>query len=106
MFLLKISIKSYKLKLLKNYIENEEIINNKIVCFKISKPIIKNKIFVMLRSPHVNKKSKEHFKYRTYESFIIYKISNKIILFNFILYLCKIIKIKQFILKIQIKTVS
>lgn len=107
MFLLKVSIKSYKLKLLKNYIKNEKLINKrfkKIFRLKKSQPSIKDKYFTVLRSPHINKKSKEHFRYRVYESTFFYKINNFIILFNFILYLCKIIKTKQFILKFQIKS--
>jgi ribosomal protein S10 len=36
----------------------------------------KNKIFTLLKSPHVNKKSREHFIYKNYTQKIDIKFSN------------------------------
>nr|DAZ89023.1 TPA_asm: ribosomal protein S10 [Phytophthora podocarpi] len=53
----------------------------------------KNKIFTLLRSPHVNKQSREHFIYKNYKPKIDIKFKNIFKLLNFL------IKIKKFLSK-------
>jgi small subunit ribosomal protein S10 len=45
----------------------------------------KNKIFTLLRSPHVNKKSREHFIFKNYSLKINIYFLNIFSLFNFLL---------------------
>jgi ribosomal protein S10 len=45
----------------------------------------KNKIFTVLKSPHVNKKSREHFIYKKYSQKIDIYFLNIFNLFNFLL---------------------
>lgn len=45
----------------------------------------KNKIFTLLKSPHVNKKSREHFLYKHYLSKIDVQFKNILQLFNFLI---------------------
>lgn len=61
----------------------------------------KNKIFTLLKSPHVNKKSREHFIYKNYTQKIDVKFSNIIELFNFIILIKKVLT-KNFIINFKI----
>lgn len=61
----------------------------------------KNKIFTLLKSPHVNKKSREHFIYKNYTQKIDIKFSNIIELFNFIIITKKILT-ENFIINFKI----
>lgn len=51
----------------------------------------KNKIFTLLKSPHVNKKSREHFIYKNYLPKIDIKFKNIFQLFNFLILIKKIL---------------
>ncbi len=61
----------------------------------------KNKIFTLLKSPHVNKKSREHFIYKNYTQKIQIKFSNIIELFNFMILIKKIL-VENFIINFKI----
>nr|YP_003734839.1 ribosomal protein S10 [Globisporangium ultimum]ACZ43874.1 ribosomal protein S10 [Globisporangium ultimum] len=61
----------------------------------------KNKIFTLLKSPHVNKKSREHFIYKNYTQKIDIKFSNIIELFNFMIIVKKILT-ENFIINFKI----
>ena len=61
----------------------------------------KNKIFTLLKSPHVNKKAREHFIYKNYTQKIEVKFSNIIELFNFIIIVKKVLA-KNFIINFKI----
>nr|ACZ44456.1 ribosomal protein S10 [Globisporangium ultimum] len=61
----------------------------------------KNKIFTLLKSPHVNKKSREHFIYKNYTQKIDIKFSNIIELFNFMIIIKKILT-ENFIINFKI----
>nr|AEP41682.1 40S ribosomal protein S10 [Phytophthora psychrophila] len=51
----------------------------------------KKKIFTLLRSPHVNKKSREHFIYKNYTPKIDIKFKSIFQLLNFIILIKKIL---------------
>nr|AEP41508.1 40S ribosomal protein S10 [Phytophthora cinnamomi var. robiniae]AEP41509.1 40S ribosomal protein S10 [Phytophthora cinnamomi var. robiniae]UXG53494.1 ribosomal protein S10 [Phytophthora asiatica] len=51
----------------------------------------KKKIFTLLRSPHVNKKSREHFIYKNYTPKIDIKFINIFQLLNFLILIKKIL---------------
>lgn len=51
----------------------------------------KKKIFTLLRSPHVNKKSREHFIYKNYTPKIDIKFINIFQLLNFLILVKKIL---------------
>lgn len=61
----------------------------------------KNKIFTLLKSPHVNKKSREHFIYKNYTQKIEVQFSDIIKLFNFIILVKKKLA-KNFIINFKI----
>ena len=92
MYLLRITFKSFqKIKQLKqNLINLKKFIklkNIKIMgIFQIKN---KNKIFTLLKSPHVNKKSREHFIYKNYLLKIDIKFKNIFQLFNFLILIKK-----------------
>nr|YP_010394117.1 ribosomal protein S10 [Phytophthora litchii]DAZ88125.1 TPA_asm: ribosomal protein S10 [Phytophthora litchii] len=104
MYLLRITFKSFQkinqlkqnlLKLKKfNKLKNIQI--NGI--FQIKN---KNKIFTLLKSPHVNKKSREHFIYKNYTPKIDIKIKNIFQLLNFIILIKKILS-KNSLINIKI----
>ena len=50
----------------------------------------KNKIFTLLKSPHVNKKSREHFSYKSHLSKIDIKFKNIFQLLNFLILIKKL----------------
>ena len=110
MFLVKFTLFSYKPKQLFKCVKyNRSFLKKKfqkkILFIKQISPKIKNKIFVVLRSPHINKKSKEHFRYIVYKKYLFYKIKNIIILFNFIIFFIKIFKIQKILVNTTIKSV-
>ena len=92
MYILKVTFKSIKknnnlklnLQKLKN-ISNFENIKIK-GFFKIKN---KNKIFTLLKSPHVNKKSREHFIYKNFNQKIEIVFFNIFQLFNFFIIIKK-----------------
>ena len=104
MYILKVTFKSIKQENnLKNILLKIKNIN-KLKNIKIKgilKVKQKNKIFTVLKSPHVNKKSREQFNYKIYKqinNFIIKDIFN---VFNLIIIIKKILS-KNFIIKYQI----
>nr|AEP41524.1 40S ribosomal protein S10 [Phytophthora cf. cryptogea FM-2011]AFQ02255.1 40S ribosomal protein S10 [Phytophthora cf. cryptogea 1 FM-2012]AFQ02256.1 40S ribosomal protein S10 [Phytophthora cf. cryptogea 1 FM-2012]UXG53601.1 ribosomal protein S10 [Phytophthora pseudocryptogea] len=94
MYLLRITFKSFqkinqlKQKLLKlkkfNKLKNIQIKG-------IFQTKNKNKIFTLLKSPHVNKKSREHFIYKNYTPKIDIKFTNIFQLFNFLILIKKLV---------------
>nr|UXG53548.1 ribosomal protein S10 [Plasmopara obducens] len=92
MYLLRVTFKSFKIinqlkqNLLKlkriNKFQNIEIRG----LFQVKK---KNKIFTLLKSPHVNKKSREHFIYTKYTPKIDIKSENIFRLLNFLILIKK-----------------
>nr|QCT81156.1 40S ribosomal protein S10 [Peronospora bulbocapni] len=92
MYLLRITFKSFqKINQLKQNLINLKKFN-KLKNIKI-KGIFqiknKNKIFTLLKSPHVNKKSREHFIYKNYLPKIDIKFKNIFQLFNFLILIKK-----------------
>ena len=86
MYILRVSFKTIKrTKKIKN-----ELINLKKIKIKGNFNIKnKNKIFTLLRSPHVNKKSREHFIFRSHIQKKEIEFHNIIELFNFLINLKK-----------------
>lgn len=104
MYILRITFKSIKtinnikIKLLKlqkinkfKNIQIKEIFKNK----------NKNKIFTLLKSPHVNKKSREHFIYKNNIQKIQINFLNIIQVFNYIIIIKKILS-ENFIINFKI----
>nr|UXG53556.1 ribosomal protein S10 [Phytophthora amnicola] len=92
MYLLRITFKSFqKINQLKqNLLKLKKI--NKFKNIKINgifQTKNKNKIFTVLRSPHVNKKSREHFIYKNYMPKMDIKFTNIFQLFNFLILIKK-----------------
>nr|AEP41372.1 40S ribosomal protein S10 [Phytophthora sp. FFM-2010]AXU39049.1 ribosomal protein S10 [Phytophthora sp. xWS]UXG53608.1 ribosomal protein S10 [Phytophthora thermophila]UXG53609.1 ribosomal protein S10 [Phytophthora thermophila] len=92
MYLLRITFKSFqKINQLKqNLLKLQNI--NKFKNIKINgifQTKNKNKIFTLLRSPHVNKKSREHFIYKNYTPKIDIKFKNIFQLLNFLILIKK-----------------
>nr|UNW58707.1 40S ribosomal protein S10 [Phytophthora constricta]UXG53569.1 ribosomal protein S10 [Phytophthora constricta] len=89
MYLLRITLKSFqKINQLKqNLLKLNNFKNIKINgIFQVKN---KNKIFTLLRSPHVNKKSREHFIYKNYTPKIDINFLNLFQLLNFLILLKK-----------------
>ena len=88
MYILKITFKSFqKINQLKqNLIKLKQFKKLKKIkingLFQIKN---KNKIFTLLKSPHVNKKSREHFIYKNYSPKIDIKFKTIFQLFNFLI---------------------
>nr|UXG53570.1 ribosomal protein S10 [Phytophthora cooljarloo] len=92
MYLLRITFKSFqKINQLKqNLLKLKKI--NKFKNIKINgifQTKKKKKIFTLLRSPHVNKKSREHFIYKNYTPKIDIKFINLFQLLNFLILIKK-----------------
>lgn len=68
----------------------------------IFKTYSKQKLFTILKSPHVNKKAREQFIYKTYKQNLIFLIRNVNQLLNIIIYLKKKYS-KNITLKFKIK---
>nr|AEP41601.1 40S ribosomal protein S10 [Phytophthora inundata]AXU39051.1 ribosomal protein S10 [Phytophthora inundata]AXU39053.1 ribosomal protein S10 [Phytophthora inundata]AXU39060.1 ribosomal protein S10 [Phytophthora inundata]UXG53568.1 ribosomal protein S10 [Phytophthora condilina] len=92
MYLLRITFKSFqKINQLKKKLLNLKKINNfkNIKINGIFQTKKKKKIFTLLRSPHVNKKSREHFIYTNYQPKIDIKFINIFKLLNFLIIIKK-----------------
>nr|QCT81157.1 40S ribosomal protein S10 [Peronospora cyparissiae]QCT81158.1 40S ribosomal protein S10 [Peronospora esulae] len=92
MYILRITFKSFqKINHLKlNLIKLKKLNKLKHIQIKgIFQIKSKNKIFTVLKSPHVNKKSREHFLYKNYLSKIDVKFKNIFQLFNFLILIKK-----------------
>ena len=92
MYILRITFKSIQKinNIKKNLLKLKKI--NKIKHIKIKgifKIKQKKKIFTLLKSPHVNKKSREHFIYKNYIEKIEIKFSNFFKLLNFLIIIKK-----------------
>nr|AFP66910.1 ribosomal protein S10 [Phytophthora sp. 'rasp tasm']UXG53579.1 ribosomal protein S10 [Phytophthora gregata] len=92
MYLLRITFKSFQKinQLQQNLLKLKKI--NKFKNIKINgifQTKNKNKIFTLLRSPHVNKKSREHFIYKNYTPKIDIKFINIFQLLNFLIIIKK-----------------
>jgi small subunit ribosomal protein S10 len=104
MYILRITFKSIQKinNIKKNLLKLKKINKFKNIQIKgIFKIKDKNKIFTLLKSPHVNKKSREHFIYKNYTQKIDIKFSNIIELFNFIIITKKILT-ENFIINFKI----
>nr|UXG53578.1 ribosomal protein S10 [Phytophthora gondwanensis] len=91
MYLLRITFKSFqKINQLKqNLLKLNKFNNIKINgIFQVKN---KNKIFTILKSPHVNKKSREHFIYKNYTPKIDIEFLNIFQLLNFLILIKKIL---------------
>lgn len=91
MYLLRITFKSFqKINQLKqNLLKLNKFKNIQINgIFQVKN---KNKIFTLLRSPHVNKKSREHFIYKNYTPKIDINFLNIFQLLNFLILIKKIL---------------
>jgi ribosomal protein S10 len=94
MYLLRITFKSFqKINQLKqNLLKLKKINKFKNIKIKgIFQTKNKNKVFTLLRSPHVNKKSREHFIYKYYNPKIDIKFINIFQLLNFLIIIKKIL---------------
>ena len=104
MYILRITFKSVQKinNIKKNLLKLKKINKFKNIQIKgIFKIKDKNKIFTLLKSPHVNKKSREHFIYKNYTQKIDIKFSNIIELFNFMIIVKKILT-ENFIINFKI----
>lgn len=104
MYILRISFKSVeKINELKKKITKiSKIYNFKNLKIKgIFKVKNKDKIFTLLKSPHVNKKSREHFIYKNYIQKIDLNFMNIFQLLNFLIILKKILS-KNFLINVKI----
>lgn len=104
MYILRINFKSVQKinGLKKNLLKIKELYNFKNLKIKgFFKVKNKNKIFTLLKSPHVNKKSREHFIYKNYVQKIDLNFINIFQLLNFLIILKKILS-KDFLIDIKI----
>lgn len=104
MYILRISFKSTQKinNLKKKLLKIKELYNFKNLKIKgIFKVKNKNKIFTLLKSPHVNKKSREHFIYKNYVQKIDLNFINIYQLINFLIILKKIIS-KNLLINVKI----
>jgi ribosomal protein S10 len=68
------------------FIKQQQISFRFLKLLKITKKVtLKNKIknFTVLKSPHVNKKSREHFQYKKHKCLLVVKSTNSLPLFYF-----------------------
>ncbi len=104
MYILRITFKSIKKinNIKKNLLKLKKKNNFKNIQIKgIFKIKNKNKIFTLLKSPHVNKKSREHFIYKNYIQKIDINFKNIFQLLNFIILVKKILN-ENYIIKIKV----
>jgi len=104
MYILRINLKSVKKinELKKNLVKIKELYKFKNLKIKgIFKIKNRDKIFTLLKSPHVNKKSREQFIYKNYIQKIDINFINIFQLFNFLIILKKILS-KNFLINIKI----
>nr|AEP41674.1 40S ribosomal protein S10 [Phytophthora porri] len=100
MYLLRITFKSFQKinKLKQNLIKIKKI--NKFKNIKINgifQTKNKNKIFTVLKSPHVNKKAREHFIYKNYTPKVDIKFNNLLQLLSFLILIKKILSKNSYI---------
>nr|UNW58694.1 40S ribosomal protein S10 [Phytophthora celebensis]UNW58695.1 40S ribosomal protein S10 [Phytophthora celebensis]UNW58696.1 40S ribosomal protein S10 [Phytophthora celebensis]UNW58697.1 40S ribosomal protein S10 [Phytophthora celebensis]UNW58698.1 40S ribosomal protein S10 [Phytophthora celebensis] len=91
MYILRITFKSFQTinQLKQNLLKLNKFKTIKIKgIFQVKK---KNKIFTILKSPHVNKKSREHFIYKNYTPKIDVEFFNIFQLLNFLILIKKIL---------------
>jgi ribosomal protein S10 len=104
MYILRISFKSVEKinELKKNISKIKKIYNFKNLKIKgIFKVKNRDKIFTLLKSPHVNKKSREHFIYKNYIQKIDLNFMNIFQLLNFLIILKKVLS-KNFLINVKI----
>jgi len=77
---LKLRLESYDFNLLEDFLLNL----NKNLQLNLVRLPTKIKKFTVLRSPHVNKQSREQFEIRTHKRLVIIKDKNKDFVYNFI----------------------
>jgi ribosomal protein S10 len=101
MYIIKLKIKSFKhINNFKQYLL--KINNNNSFQFKNNiKLKTKNKIFTVLKSPHVNKKSREQFSFNIIKENFYISHNNLFSLINFLIIIKKIIP-KNLLLNIKI----
>lgn len=90
-------LKSYNLKILNSFCEKEKSLFNS---FFIKGPVylpVKRKVYTIIRSPHVNNLSKEHFEMRVHRRLYILNFPFNLIL-NFSVFSRKNIFFKKFYL--------
>jgi ribosomal protein S10 len=104
MYILRISYKSVEKinQLKKNILKIKKIYNFENFQIKgVFKIKNKNKIFTLLKSPHVNKKSREHFIYKNYIHKIDLNFMNIFQLINFLIIFKKILS-KNILINVKI----
>ena len=106
MYILRITFKSItSIKFIQKFLfflkNNKNKIFKNILIRGLIKIKNKNKIFTILKSPHVNKKSREHFIYKTYTQKIDIKFFNFYLLLNFLIIIKKLFS-QNNIIKIKI----
>nr|AEP41355.1 40S ribosomal protein S10 [Phytophthora bishii]AEP41358.1 40S ribosomal protein S10 [Phytophthora bishii]UXG53496.1 ribosomal protein S10 [Phytophthora bishii]UXG53561.1 ribosomal protein S10 [Phytophthora bishii] len=104
MYLLRITFKSFqKINQIKQNLLKLKNINKlkNIQIHGIFQTKNKNKIFTLLRSPHVNKKSREHFIYKKFKPKINIKFKNIFQLLNFMILIKKTLS-KNLLMNIKI----
>ncbi len=104
MYILRINLKSVKKinELKKNLVKIKKMYKFKDLKIKgIFNVKNKNKIFTLLKSPHVNKKSREHFIYKNYVQKIDINLINVLQLLNFLIILKKTLS-KDFLINVKI----
>ena len=104
MYILRITFKSIKkIDQLKKFLLKIKKLNNfnNIKIDGIFKIKNKKKIFTVLKSPHVNKKSREHFIYKNYNQKLDINSKNIYQLLNFLIIIKKILN-ENYIIKTKI----
>lgn len=104
MYILRITFKSIKkINQIKQFLLKIKKLNNfqNIQINGIFKIKNKKKIFTLLKSPHVNKKSREHFIYKNFIQKIDIKSSDILQLINFLIILKKFLN-ENFIINVKI----
>lgn len=104
MYILRITFKSIKkINQIKQFLLKIKKLNNfrNIQINGIFKIKNKKKIFTLLKSPHVNKKSREHFIYKNFIQKIDIKSNNILQLINFLIIIKKILN-ENFIINVKI----
>lgn len=94
-------LKILKLKKLRNKLNLKKLLS---ISNSIS-PIKKKKLFVVLRSPHVNKKSREHFSFETFATNYYVQSKNLRTLLTYLIFAKKFIQTDGIGLETSIKTI-
>lgn len=104
MYTLKITIQSFQnIQNIQKYLKSiQHFLKIKNLNIKTNiKTNQKNKIYTVLRSPHVNKKSREQFNFNFFKQTIYISYSSLYILFNFLIIFKKILPTNTLI-KVQV----